>query len=157
MKPHDHFLLAVGAIWVPLAAGCGPQDDPDAWDGALEDSQACFHRALPEPTGEPAVSGTTSFANADERAPCAVSDGPDLRYLWTPDESRPYRIHTLGSDFDTVLYVYEGCNDRRIACNDDHLDLQSQVVIEATAGTEYVIVIDGYEQQDAGAFRLTIQ
>jgi len=140
-----------------LASACGPKDSTVDWDGELEDADACFHREIPQATGEPAVVGTTEFASADERAPCAPAAGPDLRYLWRPDETRSYRIHTNGTGFDTVLTVYRGCNRQRVACNDDHHDLQSQVVIEAEAFVDYVIVVDGYERRDSGPFQLTIQ
>ncbi len=141
-----------------MGLGCAPkEDDTSDWTGELEDSTACYHRAIPESTGEPAVVGTTEFAAADDLAPCSQASGPDLRFLWTPDESRPYRIHTGGTDFDTVLYVIEGCEGLPIACNDDFDSLQSRVAVEAEAGTRYVIVVDGYEASDAGPFQLTIQ
>jgi len=155
MSISAHHRLPFLLCW--LSSGCAPEDDTLDWDGQFEDSEACFHREIPEATGEPAVAGTTSHANPDERSFCSPSKGPELRYLWTPDESRAYRIHTGGSEFDTVLYVYEGCHERRIACNDDHQNLQSQVIVEATAFNQYIIVVDGYETLDRGAFRLTIQ
>ncbi len=144
-------------LCVGLAA-CAPKpDDTSEWTGELEDSSACFHRDIPGSTGEPAVIGTTAFASADERAPCARAAGPELRYRWRPDESRSYRIHTAGTDFDTVLYVFQGCQRQVVACNDDHDTLQSLVAFDAEAGATYIVVVDGFEPYDRGPFQLTIQ
>lgn len=137
-------------------AACAPEPS-DAWDGELEDGEACFHRELPGPTGNPAVVGTTSFASADDRGPCAPSAGPDLRYLWTPDESRTYRISTTGSSFDTVLYVLEGCAGGVLECNDDGSNRHSRVTVDARAYQDYVIVVDGYRRTDNGPFQLFIE
>ena len=141
------------------SAACAPKaEDTSEWSGELEDPTACFHREVPASTGTPAVVGTTAFASADERAPCGRAAGPELRYRWRPDESRSYRIHTGGTEFDTVLYVFEGCTRRPVACNDDHEEtLQSLVAFDAEAGAPYIVVIDGFEPYDRGPFQLTIQ
>ena len=149
---------AIGVLAALALGACAPEPiDTAAWSGELEAPTACFHRDIPEPTGEPAVVGTTAFASADEHAPCARSAGPELRYQWRPDPSRSYRIDTIGSDFDTVLYVYKGCSREPVACNDDHDTLQSLVAFDAAAGQTYIVVVDGYETSDQGDFLLTIR
>jgi len=150
----SRFLSLLLCAW--SAAACAPEPT-DGWNGELEDEEACFHRELPGPTGNPAVLGTTSFASADDRGPCAPSAGPDLRYLWTPDESRPYRISTAGSSFDTVLYVLEGCAGTVLECNDDGSNRHSRVTVDARAYQDYVIVVDGYRRTDKGPFQLFIE
>ncbi len=152
-------LARATGLCTALALGaCAPEPiDTAEWSGELEDPSACFHGDIPQSTGAPAVVGTTAFASANERAPCARSAGPELRYRWRPDTTRPYRIDTFGSEFDTVLYVFRGCSREPVACNDDHDSLQSLVAFDATAGQAYILVVDGYEPSDQGDFLLTIR
>jgi hypothetical protein len=68
-------------------------------------------------------------------------------------------IDTFGSSFDTVLAVYRGTSVASlalVASNDDASEttLQSLVTFTATAGTAYVIAIDGYSAGQGGAFML---
>jgi hypothetical protein len=68
-------------------------------------------------------------------------------------------IDTFGSSFDTVLAVYRGiavASLTFVASNDDASDtsLQSLVSFTATAGTAYVIAIDGYSAGVGGAFMI---
>ena len=151
-------LHTIGFSSLFVLAGCTPKSaDTSEWSGEPEDPSACFHRALPAATGDPAVVGTTAFASADERAPCSRAAGPELRYQWQPDERRSYRLDTFGTDFDTVLYVYRGCSREPVACNDDYDTLQSLVVFDADPGETYIVVIDGFEPYDRGPFQLRIQ
>lgn len=139
-----------------LAAGCLPSTDKGGDTFSIGEQPGCAHRELPRAEGEPAVVGTTSFATHDDIAPCARSVGRDLRYLWRPDTTARYRIHTAGSRFDTVLFVMEGCDGPVVACNDDTNDLTSTVTVSASAGRSYVIVVDGYERSDFGDFQLSV-
>ena len=49
------------------------------------------------------------------------------------------------STFDTVLSVYDACGGTEIACNEDIGigNVQSEVAVALTAGTTYIIVVDG--------------
>lgn len=72
--------------------------------------------------------------------------GADLATVWyafTPDDSGAYLVDTFGSDYDTTLYVgtASGGGIDVIDCNDDTGDLQSAVILEATAGTTYLIMV----------------
>src|SRR5262249_35638915 len=69
-----------------------------------------------------------------------------------------YTIDTLGSQFDTVLYVRANtCSGGELACNDDAGDgsLQSQLEVSLLAGQSIVIVVDGFGTQ-RGHFNLNI-
>ncbi len=76
--------------------------------------------------------------------------GHSIWYSWTPTSNHAAVITTKRSDFDTLLAVYTGAslsNLTLIASNDDFvsgINLQSQVVFAAVAGTIYHIAIDGY-------------
>lgn len=68
-------------------------------------------------------------------------------WSWTAPAAGRVTVSTAGSGFDTVLAVYTGnATDQLsgIASNDDHMDLTSQVVFAASAGTAYGIAVDGF-------------
>jgi hypothetical protein len=71
-------------------------------------------------------------------------------------------ISTLGSTFDTVLYVHQRvCNDGQlVACNDDDDDdaggPQSRATLEVLAGEDYFIFVDGHRIGLAGDYTLEI-
>ena len=76
--------------------------------------------------------------------------GHSLWFFWTSESNHTAVITTKRSDFDTLLAVYTGTSVSsltRVASNDDialgYL-LQSSVRFPATAGTTYLIAIDGY-------------
>ncbi|MEM7263779.1 MAG: hypothetical protein AAF488_17455, partial [Planctomycetota bacterium] len=61
------------------------------------------------------------------------------------------RIDTIGSDFDTLLAVYQGesVDDLAlVAANDDHDFLpQSRVVIRLQPGQSFRVAVDGYRAE----------
>ncbi|MBL9000442.1 MAG: hypothetical protein JNK25_04830 [Phycisphaerae bacterium] len=44
----------------------------------------------------------------------------DRWYVFTPETTGDYRIETCGSNFDTVLSVFDSCGGNELACNNDH-------------------------------------
>ena len=68
-------------------------------------------------------------------------------WRWTPAVSGVALIDTCGSDFDTTLAVYTGSAVdalTEVASNDDgECAPQSGVQFDATAGTTYVVAVDG--------------
>jgi hypothetical protein len=80
---------------------------------------------------------------------------------WIAPSDGMCTIDTFGSSFDTVLAVYRGTavsSLTLVTSNDDANDttLQSMVTFVATAGTAYVITIDGYSAGQGGAFALRL-
>jgi hypothetical protein len=75
-------------------------------------------------------------------------------YAFTPTSDMVLRAHTFGSDYDTTLSVYTGSpgNLSQIACNDDALGLQSQVVFTATAGETYYFMVGAFGEGLAGTW-----
>jgi hypothetical protein len=76
-----------------------------------------------------------------------TSLGPDRSTVWyefTPVSNERYFADTIGSDYDTTLYVgtlnAAGGIDV-INCNDDAVDLQSVVAWDAVGGTTYLIMV----------------
>jgi hypothetical protein len=109
------------------------------------------------------VTGTTAGA-ANDSAPvtagfpgCAGGSGPDVVYQFTLDRATPVTVDTVGSAFDTVLYVRRPpCETgSQLACNDDDVGLASRVAFLGTPGTYYVFV-DGFGAASAGAFTLRV-
>lgn len=96
------------------------------------------------------VSGSTEFASDSRNAAVGgcESQGPEVVYEFTLATERRVGFNTLGSDFDTVLYLVEGeCGAESVlACNDDAEGLTSALAdFEETplpAG-DYRLYVDG--------------
>ncbi len=89
------------------------------------------------------VAATAEIGEPAHHSPAARS----LWWSWTAPSTTSIMINTFGSSFDTVLAVYTGTalnSLTRIASNDDTNGNNSQVIINATAGTTYQIAVDGY-------------
>ncbi|MGB2956545.1 MAG: FG-GAP-like repeat-containing protein, partial [Anaerolineales bacterium] len=67
-------------------------------------------------------------------------------YKFTPTVSGFYDVDTSGSDYDTVIHVYENGGADPYACNDDYTGSQSRSIFYGTAGTEYHIGVTKYEE-----------
>lgn len=119
-------------------------------------------------TGASVFSGST-FRAGDDVTPSADcvddSSSPDRSFEWTAAAAGDYVIDTVGSAFDTVLVVRDGCSATaaEIACNDDVEGetgpgagtLQSSVTVTATAGQAFIITVDAYST-GAGEFVVNI-
>ena len=74
--------------------------------------------------------------------------GSSVWWNWTAPSSGLVTIDTNGSDFDTLLAAYTGSsvsNLTEIDSDDDGgFGLQSEIVFQAVAGTNYQIAVDGY-------------
>lgn len=107
------------------------------------------------------MAGVTSFSNE-----MATADGPnhcggigsDIWYNHTATCTGTMTIDTCGSEFDTVLNVYEsfGCQGTSVDCNDDACDLQSRVQIGVTTGEPIKIQVGGYQgEQGTGVINIS--
>jgi len=90
--------------------------------------------------------------NATFDGPGQCMQSPNLWYCYTATASGDVTVSLCGSEFDTKLAVYNGCNcppsqSSLIECNDDACDWQSEVTFTATAGTSYLIEVGGYGNQ----------
>jgi hypothetical protein len=98
------------------------------------------------------VTGSTCFTNV------GAADG---FVRWAPQGTGPVIIDTLGTTFDTALYVIAACDSTTdIACNDDITFpgvVQSRLEIDNHAeNDDVVVVVDGFAAPDFGAYRLNI-
>ena len=118
----------------------------------------CVDASLGSTVGPEAATGTTE-GESDRFGSCA-GGGPEVVYQWTAPDTGTYILDTLGSDFDTVLYVLESCDGEEIVCNDDafsgDIRTRSQVTFDAAAGETFLIVIDGFGPRSAGDYVINI-
>jgi len=102
-------------------------------------------------------------AGSDIGAVYGCSDGglgEDTVFSWTAPADGCFELSTdsEGTSFDTVLAVFPDCErTSEVACNDDAGGSpRSTLTFEATRLTTYVVVVDGFSNQDEGAFDLRI-
>jgi hypothetical protein len=91
----------------------------------------------------------TTQATFDGPGLCMTS--PNIWYCYTASCTGTATVSLCGSSYDTKLAVYNGCQcyptlARRIGCNDDYCNMQSQLSFDVTAGNQYLIEIGGYQQ-----------
>ena len=80
--------------------------------------------------------------------------GASVWWTWVAPTTEHYAINTSGSDFDTILIIFDGQN--LVAWNDDADNMTSLVRFKATAGTRYHISVQGFGEE-MGSIRLGIQ
>ena len=85
----------------------------------------------------------------------------DAFFVWTPEISGQFLVSAQGSNFDTVLRLYEGsdCSAVCVAFNDDALPgATAQIVHTVTAGQPYLIQLGGYPgSNQSGQARLSLE
>jgi hypothetical protein len=70
-----------------------------------------------------------------------------------------FSFDTSESDYDTLLYLLDGCNGSELACNDDvnaGVQNTSSVGYEVAAAQQIVIVLDALNANTSGNFQLDI-
>jgi hypothetical protein len=107
------------------------------------------------------VMGSTTGADEANAGSCGGLGSPDHAYLWTAPADGVYRFDTLGSAFDTVVYLLGppfdggGCLGPELACNDDAGGPTGAASAYLEAGDAVAIVIDGANA--SGSFELQIE
>ena len=123
--------------------------------------------ASPIEEGTHAVDTSIATTDGPGHAECA-GDGVidnDVWFQFIPDVAGDLLVDTCGSDFDTMLAVYEGCDcpvtdDRLMVCGDDDGDcgLQTEVIAQGVMpGTCYLIRMGGYGTTSMGNGTLTVE
>ncbi|WP_428267685.1 ADYC domain-containing protein [Haliangium sp.] len=119
--------------------------------------ELAVHNPVWTATGQAVATGITSSSMNHFSPSCVTGTqmAPDRAYRWTAPRAGIYSFTTLGSDFDTVLYVYKG--GREVRCNDNVSSriVQSAVSINLAEGESVVVFVDGYGR-DAGNYTLNI-
>ncbi len=149
-------LLAAAAALVALAAGAG--------------ASGCIIRFFPLPTfcdetpvipgdGEPITGETRGTSSRTGPVPMVGGTGcmggmPSPEDVYTLELSERSSVHldTLGSGFDTIIYVRDDCESidpaAQVACNDDAIlngapQLFSSIDVSLDRGT-YFVFVDGF-------------
>lgn len=116
----------------------------------------CVEEDLGWATGSPVTAGDTSVEDDDLEQSCAAGMGPDRVLRFIAPASGAYGLDTLGSSYDTVLSLHDGCAPGdELACNDDVDGLTSRLDVELTAGQSVLVVIGGFGG-GAGGWQLGI-
>lgn len=103
--------------------------------------------------------GSTAGASKEAGEPLHVNNrgGKSVWFRWTAPSNTLVTFKTDGSAFDTLLAVYTGATVNALTAvrsNNDGLEYPlSALSFAATAGTNYLIALDGYDGA-AGAFGL---
>lgn len=96
---------------------------------------------------------------------CASHDGfEDIWFTYTPATSDVHVFETCGSDFDTIIRVFDGsaCGGICIAGNDDAcamsngINYASSLTVGLTAGQSYLVQIETWDQGVVGLSDLQI-
>ncbi|MEO0605780.1 MAG: hypothetical protein AAF211_30390, partial [Myxococcota bacterium] len=161
--------LSAGALAMMVVVGCREPDDPKPETG--DDTAVVIETAETGTTGScvqeiAPTSGdyTTNVTGLDDlyTPGCAgPTSGPDVAFEFSPEVDGVYRISTLGSDFDTVLTVLEGCEGDELACNDNPVFeptlRHSEIEIELFADQDYVIIVDASQANAIGSGEVQLQ
>jgi hypothetical protein len=114
----------------------GPANDNFASPTTLTGATGKISTNSGRSTGEP---GEPNHGSIPDRS---------VWYSWTAPETGPAVFHTRESNFDTVLAAYTGTaitGLTQLASNDQFNGTdQSKITFDATAGTTYRIVVDGF-------------
>lgn len=143
--------------------------DPDCeGDPACAPADAC---AAPAPIVGPGIyEGDTAggFATFTEADPDCVdspiaADSAEAVFALTPAADGDLCLSTLGSTFDTVLYVRaDACDDpaAEVACNDDADAIaggnRAALTLAVSAGRTWFVFVDGFGAANDGPFVLRV-
>ncbi len=102
------------------------------------------------------TTGDTRLRVNDHTAACA-STARDAVFALTAPASGLFEATLVpGSGYDAALYVGTTCGGSNVACEDRAGSAGTEkVAFEATAGTTYYLVVDGYAASAAGTYSLS--
>lgn len=108
----------------------------------------------------PGTFGSSTFGTTnDGSTTCDNTPGvPDSWYRYVPLTDGTMTVSTCGSGINTVLSVHSACSglpQDELDCNNDSCGTQSEIEMDVTAGTPYLIRLAGFQGQ-SGAFTLTL-
>lgn len=117
-------------------------DDPCGADQTIEDS------------GE--VEGDVEGGGAANSERCQRGTGPEAMVRLILEHDSDVMLETAGSNFDTVLYVRDGCGGPEIGCSDNRSERRemrdSRLWLQALRAGEYYVFVDSAE--GGGHYRL---
>ena len=114
---------------------------------------ACPVDDLESNIGTAVVEGQEMPVRDNQNGLCAGQGRGEMGYRWSAPSDDTYLFHTLGSTYDTSLYVRRGgCDGEVLACSEESGPLPGAdgpaVVLPLTAGEVVTIVVDGMLHDD---------
>lgn len=127
----------------------------DAYDSAVDSCVGgdppppppgmCTPRSTGGGVGMAIFSGSTVGAPNAVTGACGGSSAADAVHVWNAPSAGSFTFDTVGSDFDTVLYLRDGsCAGTELGCNDDTSGTESEVTVTVTSGQVLYVVVDGF-------------
>ena len=136
-------------------------DDPETSTGTSTDTGDMLLPCADVNAGSAipvSLTGSTERATDDFEPSCSDGDDNDVVVQFTAPSDGIYELNTLGSDFDTVLSVRDGCDGEELACDDDISStggvLVSRLGLQLDEGETVLAIVDGFNM--AGEFELSI-
>lgn len=103
---------------------------------------------------------STRGATYDGAGSC-ISSGANIWYVYTPTFTGNARVSLCGSEYNTMLAVYDGAGcaplPTELACNDEHFSCApaSRVDIPVVMGNDYLMEIGGLDESGNGLLNIS--
>lgn len=162
-----------GRTAAPVALTGEPQCEVEACDVECGADQTCVGGACvfvgscaaPRPLDGRAEGTTVGAPAVSIEASCTAGGaqtafGPEVVFVYRPDVAGEVCLSTVQSSYDTLLYVRTTCDDAmsEVACSEDAgfmpRPTAGAVTLEAVAGVDYYVFVDGYTAATQGEFVL---
>lgn len=105
---------------------------------------ACVDGVLDPPLGAAVAMADTAPADDDFAGSCGGAGSADVAYQWDVPYDGFFVLDTEGSDFDTLLYLFDDCGGNELGCNDNaEGSVSSRVVAPFAQGDRVLVVVDG--------------
>ena len=118
----------------------------------------CEDEDLGTATGDALATGSNTGTGDDSSGSCiGGSLAEDVAFRWEAPDDNCYIVDTEDSDYDTSLYIWTDCGGTEVDCDDDGgSGTTSMIEFCASAGDQYIIVVDGYSSTSVGNYSLDI-
>ncbi len=135
-------------------------DPVDTVDTPVDtDLPTCWDAEIPSGATGLTLAGDNTNRGDDHASTCTPFEGgQDLAWSWEVPQTGCYVFSTAGSDFDSVLYLLDGCQ-YELVCNDDQAfelgEYSSEVHAYLSAEQVVTVVVDGYNADAVGDVSLS--
>jgi len=106
---------------------------------------SCEQEDIGTNTGSPVTMGNTDASVDTLPQSCGAGGGADHVVLFTATLAGDYTFDTFGSGYDTALSIHGDCGGAsELACNDDAVGLQSEIILGLAAGESVFVSVGGF-------------
>jgi hypothetical protein len=144
---------------LPTSNRPGPAEPPPPPPPDNDERDGAFTIGLGDTVEQDTTSATSGATDPSQCPfePVTVFTGHTVWYTFTPEADGWVEVNTIGSDYDTSLFVLDG--DAIVNCDDDIVlgfDVNSQLTLEAAAGTTYHIMVGAWQDSPPGNLVLSV-